>query len=511
MSAAADLIARIHFAGSTTISADPEFHPFNNLFCSTNAQALQEQTLDKLARFPRAWIGTRASSKIGDGYLQLRPLLDDFVHNEWFLEARDSSGIAPEFALAIHLSDDRAKLWEQNLTVLLTAWTALPTQSIPGGWWIKKHEPPDSIRFSRVGEWVVLSCEQGKFALGDALLQQIKASQRPVAALNGWLSVEADWARLGRYFPGLQELDLPRTVVELTAKNGDLSWDGKLDLAQSWPAYGNWQIPTNDLRQPFVSFTAARGVSTWLQHQGWAQKYLVNPVPNQLFVWAMAGMPFMTYAALPVQDSHAALLQLNEAFSTPPASRPPGNAFAFTPHVVMTNNQINLQGFPFASPFIQAQHNGSADFIFGGFFPNTSFIKPLPVEMLNTLARKDLILYHWELTRDRLKTLPQLAQLMLLLNQKKQLGENSLASKWLKQVGPGLGVTMTVATLTGPNEINFTQKGTIGLSAVELFAFCCWLEAPDFPGCNLKMPPMIRHARPLNAQPPKTAMPLLIH
>jgi len=514
LAATPDLIARIHFAGSTAISADPEFRAFNNLFCSTNAEALQTQTLDKLARFPRAWLGARASVQVADDVPQIRPLLDDFVHSEWFLEFQDSSGIAPQFALAIHLSEDRAKLWERDLDSLLTAWTGLPAQSIPGGWSIKKHEAPDSIRFLHLGDWVLVSCEEGGFPLGDGLVQQIKASHRPVAAPKEyWLSVNANWDRLSRYFAGLRGLNLPVTEVRLVGKGGNICWDGKLDLAQALPVYGNWQLPTGVLHPPLISFTAMRGIENWLPTLSWARPYLFAPVPDQLFTWVDPGMAFMVYGAAPVADGHRALLGLNDAISK--AGRSPAgpvNPFAFVPRTQFSNDKISFLGAPYATPFIQARHDSSGDYILGGFFPATQLAKPLPAEITARLATKNLVFYHWEITADRLRTLPQLAQLLLVLSQHHQLDDGSLAEKWLKQIGPTLGSTTTMGVQTGPNEVAFTRTAPGGLTAVELFSLACWLEAPDFPGCDLKMPPPVLHPRLLKPQPPKNnPMPLLIH
>ena len=37
--------------------------------------------------------------------------------------------------------------------------------------------------------------------------------------------------------------------------------------------------------------------------------------------------------------------------------------------------------------------------------------------------------------------------------------------------------------------MTFTRQAPGAFTAVELFALANWLEADDFPGCNLKMPP----------------------
>jgi hypothetical protein len=349
---------------------------------------------------------------------------------------------------------------------------------------------------------------------GDELVQQIKAAHRPVAAPTGyWLSINANWDRLSRYFPGLRALNLPATDVRLVGKGGNICWDGKLDFSQPLPAYGNWKLPAGVLHPPLISFTAVRGIENWLQNQSWAHPYVFSPAPNELFTWAAPGMPFMVYGAAPAADGHRTLVELNDAISKSGRSPAgPVNPFAFAPHTQLNNNQITLQGVPFATPFIQAQHDSSGDFIVGGFFPSTQLAKPLPAEITARLAAKNLVFYHWEITADRLKTLPQLAQLLLVLSQHRQLADGSLADKWLKQIGPTLGSSTTMGIQTGPNEVSFTRTAPGGLTAIELFALACWLEAPDFPGCDLKMPTPAFHPRQPNPQAPKNnPMPLLIH
>ena len=69
---AADLMARIHFAGAEQISADTNAVAFTNLWCSPEAQALREQTLNKLSRAPYDWFKQKMLSGMGDGAGQLR-------------------------------------------------------------------------------------------------------------------------------------------------------------------------------------------------------------------------------------------------------------------------------------------------------------------------------------------------------------------------------------------------------------------------------------------------------
>src|SRR5208283_2390546 len=117
-----DLIARVHFAGAEQISADTNAVAFTNLWCSPEAQALREQTLDKLSRAPDVWFKSKIIAGAGDGAAQLRPLLDDLLKSEWILEVCDTTNGSPEYALAIRLNDQRAELWNTNLLAILKAW-----------------------------------------------------------------------------------------------------------------------------------------------------------------------------------------------------------------------------------------------------------------------------------------------------------------------------------------------------------------------------------------------------
>ncbi len=87
-----------------------------------------------------------------------------------------------------------------------------------------------------------------------------------------------------------------------------------------------------------------------------------------------------------------------------------------------------------------------------------------------------------------------------------QLDAKSAAGKWLAAIGPTLGNRVTEVTQTAPNELTFKRSAPAGLTAVELIALGSWLEAPKFPGCDLRLPPPMH--RPKNRpHPPTTGQP----
>jgi len=97
----------------------------------------------------------------GDGAAQLRPLLDDLLKSEWVWKCATRQTARREYALAIRLNDERAQLWSKNLAALLQSWTGIEiSQDRPGIWWLKKHQPPNLLQFSRSGSWIVIDCGQ---------------------------------------------------------------------------------------------------------------------------------------------------------------------------------------------------------------------------------------------------------------------------------------------------------------------------------------------------------------
>jgi hypothetical protein len=235
-----------------------------------------------------------------------------------------------------------------------------------------------------------------------------------------------------------------------------------------------------------TSFTAARGFGPWLRSQPWANSFEFSPEPDQLFVWSLGKMPLQTFIAVPTPNAANALAQLGQNLSTDNHWRD----HLMSPFKLQqTTNRIFLSDVPFAAPQIQAMHDPSGDFLMADIFPNPPGGKFPPPALFQQLAPANLVYYHWEVTSVRLKALPQITQLALLLTHHQQLEGQSAAGQWLKRIGPTLGASVTEMAQTGPSELSFIRQAPGGLTAFEFIALANWLQATNFPGCNLNLPP----------------------
>jgi hypothetical protein len=456
-----DLIAQIHFAGAQKILAATNSASFTNEFCSAEARALRAQTANKLSGWLASWLQTSLNATVPDGAAKLRPLFDDLQTAEWFLEARSAATGKPETAIAIKLDAARAQLWQANLKPFFAA-----------------------ASFKSAGGWLIFDSDPALLKLGDRLAQKISAPP------PGWFDLDVNWPRLAQWHPQLKDFALPETHFTVTAPDDNFRVSGKFFFPENLALnLEPWRVPTNTLHQPFNSFTAVRGFAAWFQSQPWAQPYQIAPAPNQFFSWSLPYSPFQTFAAIPVPDAAGALAQ-TYARLTPVLDAANARDYFMAPiSLDKTNNDFGFIGMPFIAPYLKALNEPAGQFLFWETFPNTTKSKPLPPELFQRLATKNLVFYHWEITAERMSQLLNLSQFGLMITSHKQLEDTSAAFKWLQRFSGALGNTDTEITQSGPAEFTFARKAPGIFTGAELFALANWLEAANFPGCDLRLPP----------------------
>jgi hypothetical protein len=474
-----DLLLQLYFAGAQKISADPHASAFTNEFCSREALALRAQTATRLSAWLSGWLQTNLTATVPDGTAKLRPLFDDLQTSEFFLEVREAANNQPEAAIAIKLAPARAQLWQGSLKPFF-----------------------DKATFKSAGSWLIFDSNPALLGLGDRLAQ--KTATPPAS----WLFLDVNWPLLAQWHPLLKELALPETQFSVTAPADYFNINGKFFFPENLSLkLEPWRIPTNTLHQPFNSLTAVRGFSSWWQSQPWAQSCQITPVPNQFISWSLPMLPMQTFVAVPVRDASGALSQaygrLVPIFT---AANLVGELMpAITPE--MANNEIDFPQLPWVALKLRALTEPGGQFLMLELGPNMLKSKPLPLELYRRLQTQGLVFYHYEATGSRIRQLLHLTQLGLMVTRHQQLSAGMASFNWVEAIGTNLTLnpirdqTDTEISQTGPAEFTFARKTPVGFTALEFYAMASWLEAPNFPGFNISLPPPRKRLAQPSRQP----------
>ena len=226
--------ATIYWVGMSRLATDTNAAGFLNIWRLPETQRLKAQTLDKLALLP--WGLTQTNSKVTitnySAFVRanppaslLRPVLEDLVQVESYLEVRDATAQSGQMALAIHLRPERAGVWETNLGAVfefLTGVRRTPVQSgaASRGWEIQATNSSVAFpamarhaQFIHSGQWTILGLAPGQNAVFGRLLDRVQHNRDPFPA-----SEKSDWLET--------TLDLKRLSTILSLG---------LDLPQDWP------------------------------------------------------------------------------------------------------------------------------------------------------------------------------------------------------------------------------------------------------------------------------------
>lgn len=502
-----DLVGHFHFAGTTRLTSGSAATKLNDLAAMPETAGLRELFLQRFSTAPFRLLQHKiANGNTNDYSALIRPLLEDLLHEESYAEMRGPSDAVPELMLAVHLNSNRANIWRDNLSRVISSWTGIPVKEIKGdgftGWELKKHHDPNLIHFIRVGDWVLFGWGQNELRLEPGFLHRIKTQKRPVEAFkDDWLDVMIDWPTLMRYhqfnLPAPLSSPLPKMHLTVADHKGKEPYV-RPKLVVQYPEalqikLDPWKIPTNMIRNPLGSFTALRGVSPWLGRLEFVKKAQLPFVPNQIFFWSLANQAFDSDVAMPVAGASNYLAQaqprlVNEIDSYFAGKKVPNRA-------QWTNHAIAVHGMPFIVPLLSAVHEPEGDYLRGGLLPPLHLTNdaPFPPELLKLiLSQPNLVGYTWEINDDRISQWESLHQIWLMTELKSVPNNKAPALKWLRAARSKLGNCATEITLTAPNELTILRNGPVGLTGMEMTFLEHWFDALDFP-LGGTYPPRMMH------------------
>jgi hypothetical protein len=478
-------VARLHWLGKKRLAAESNATNLMALWNLPESEKLETQTLEKLATAP--WRLLKTTTPLSNAPVALlRPLLDDLVQAESYLEVHGSTNQPGSLVFAIRLDATRAALWQTNLAAVL--------ESIAGHQGTFSSKPQAAfnlqhstfnLELSRSGDWTLLGVAAGTNLLLGEVIDRIQRDQIPfpARATNYWVEVAASLLRVRDAF----SLDWPLpdntpqfnfTIIgegENVRTRGEFSFS-KPPLAPLEP----WNIPTDLIGKSLTSFTAARGLSPLLERAKLYQDWQVGPPPNQLFSWSLSGHPMQTLLAIPLGQSDTRFPLVQQKLLTA------GNQWLATNGIgklMETEGGLGVvwRGAPIMSPFVRPVTSSSGDFLAVGLVPTLfSNVTDNAELAARVLAHTNAIYYDWEFTGPRIESWFYMGQLFRVAFGRGQIASDSVAL-WLKALEPKLSNTGTVITFVEPSRLSFDRFSTIGFTAFELHLFADWLESPQFP------------------------------
>jgi hypothetical protein len=257
---------------------------------------------------------------------------------------------------------------------------------------------------------------------------------------------------------------------------------GQLNFANPLPfELEPWNIPTNLIHEPLVSFTAIQGLRPWLSSSKFWPGLSLGPPPNQLYFWAQNGPEFLSYFAAPMANASNWVERATDRLLQEP------NAYLAAEGMGRFERSTNGPGAVWTdvilmAPYLRPVALSGGDFVFGGLVPSPLTNRPPPAELVRTILRDtNLVAYDWELTGPRLHEWLNFGQLVRFALHLAQVPTKSVSLAWLNALEPKLGGCVTAVTRTGPAQLTLTRRSELGFSAAELDWLADWLESPQFP------------------------------
>lgn len=498
--AEADVLVRWHFVGSSFLSGNTNAAKLKELWDLPSTGRFAQQTLQKLAHSPRSCFGDRISKEEDDrGAALLRPMLDDLIHHESFLQVSGPADKTAEWTFLVQLPKERIKAWADSLAELMRVWKlGTPATNVIEGfsaWEVKRTAAPVLIRCVEAGQWLALGIGQNQLSGLDEAARRIKTGGRPVtAASNYWLRTEMNLPRLRQTLGLSAAVKWPRAELSIIGQGENLRSNMRIVFPD--PVTGKldpWLFPTNIINDPLISFTAMRGISPWLKNCELFQRLDLTPLPDEFFFWAQAHVAFQSFLAFPLTDAAAKLERAGglaaSLFDTNWQSR------GLAQVAWQTNHEVLWKGLPYITPYLRPADSHGTDFVVGGLFPPAPLTNPPPAELLSQLvSQPKLVYYDWEITQARLASWRIMAQLFSIIADKPQFTTNTAGLPWMMAVESKLGNTITEISADSPTEWSFTRKSHIGFTGIELVALTRWLESTNFPKLGFELP-QERHFR----------------
>jgi hypothetical protein len=475
---AANAAARYHCAGVAQLTANTNLATLNKVFALHSEAAVQKLALSRISGMLAGALDFGSNAPAAS---LLEPLLSDVLATESLGSFGGAAANPLNFVLALRLDASRSQLWRDNLDKAF----GRPGEKFAAGefsGWRWNRSGADSFWIVPARGWLLAGRGDEFAPLQAEYLQQVSRQGRPVPPLQeNWLEADLDWTRPDVCAPDWARLLKPaRLKISIAAEKDNLRMAARVIYPEAMPWKSDpWQLPKQFVGSPLVSFTVGQDVGAFLNLSPAFSRLDGDPLTNQFCAWALDSLPFLTYMAWPVVNATNVLEGLSteaEAAFSPGLKEFNGTELRWLEDqrkLVLSNLRVIL-------PSLQAVHDAAGEYLQLGLFPLPPAHKSAPDELWKQInGRTNLVYYDWELTGPRLQHWRLLGRMLLSRSRaptEHVMRAQRLEEKWLGELAPLVGNTVTEITRVAPNELSVVRTAPVGITGIEMFLLADWLS-----------------------------------
>lgn len=500
-----------HFAGTTEIfKANPEA-TLSQIADLKSSAVLANEVRNLINAHLPDWLALDPQKLSTD---ILAPLTASLPRFESAVNVSGDSLTGGDWVIAVALNPENEPVWKSGLLAVgrRLGFGEPESFKISGleGWKLPATSGSRSYAFVQNAEWLLVANGFADDTVAAKWAKSLQNSGRPIPALkDNWLEISAnlDALHLHPKLPFAGAINYGEIALSWQEKN--LRTTGKLTLAgEHTPTNDDWRIPRGIVHDPLISFTAVRGLKSFIGDLAAFKGMPPDSIPDQFFNWTQGTVAFVDDFAMPVNDEDKVFTQLER--SVPAAYNPAIMNVSLGGWLSTTNHSRLLwRGLPIFVPFLGPTNDSGQGFLYGGLFPLNpkTNAPPAPEELFSQFSkRKNLFYYDWEIAPARLAAFNQLQPFVNLVIPEAKPSKSAFAGPWLNEIQDKLGNVITEITSTGPRELSLTRKSQIGMTGIELWLLTHWLDSETFPEFPYSKPKKPEHGNsPVQTPGPKAA------
>lgn len=487
-----------HAAGLNAVTNSAEGSRLKDVLALPQTVTLKSNILAKLSQNLPAILFPEAPP-VKEHAAKLKPLLEDVLAYESKVIWASESPL--RWRVAVKIPVERTGIWSANLHDLIVRGELvekIPRTNITDNISVVSYSPAETYRYGLKDGWVTVERAEADFAWEIF-------KDKPILVSNVWLALDVPAKNLPLAQSVLDTNNLPYLRLTVEGKKEDqisrlsLKFPKALSLALK-----PWNVPTNTIKDPIISFTAMRGVEDiWPRIEALKPFGLPKP-PDQLYIWGQPQLPFQSYLAVPVSGAsnfvQSSLTrwtnEIRTAFSNEMAGR-----------LTIRTNELYWTGLMGLIPFLKAAPEPRDDHLLFGL----GLMAPSPADLPDALLQQfvngtNLVYYDWEITEARLTQWLQCATMLYMAANRVPIHNGTAPYQWAVAIAPKLGNTVTQGELASADEIKVFRKSPVGLSGIELYLLFRWLDQKSFPKWDAEAAPQF--GVPALPMPPSAPAPV---